>query len=99
MKPRSFLFASIFAATLAFSGLVHAMDARMVAGPIERVDSQGRIHVSGQTLVIDADTQILDQHNRQATQGELSQGVRVEVTFVNGRKGATATTIIATLLR
>ena len=99
MKPRSLLFAALLAATVVLSGIAHAADPRMVAGPIERVDRQGRIHVAGQTLVIDADTQILDQHNRQATRGELSQGVRVEVTFANGRQGATATTIIATLLR
>lgn len=74
-------------------------DVMTASGPIERVDREGRIYVSGQSFSVTEDTEIFDQLRRTVAPGELTVGVAVEVTFESSGGDSAAKLIVATLFR
>ena len=69
-------------------------------GKIQQVETDGRLRISGgHTILVDEDTEVLDNLKRPATARELTPGIEVEVTYETTSKGDHAKRVIATMLR
>jgi hypothetical protein len=76
-----------------------SQDEETIAGPIQRIEDDGRLRVQGFRIRADGDTDVRDQLNRPATVGELTEGIAVEVTYEETSTGPYAKKIVATMLR